>query len=68
MPSRSVIGSTIAKYIAEVIRSINEKMENALSIEGITRKIRAKIQGTSEAELILKEVTPFQVRAMLLFY
>lgn len=63
-----VIGSTIAKYMAEVIRSINEKMENALSVEGITRKIRAKIQGTSEAELILKEVTPFQVRAIFLIH
>ncbi len=63
-----IIGSTIAKYMAEVIRSINEKMENALSVEGITRKIRAKIQGTSEAELILKEVTPFQVRAIFLIH
>ena len=63
-----VIGSTIAKYMAEVIRSINEKMENALSVEGITRKIRAKIQGTSEAELILKEVTPFKVRAIFLIH
>ncbi len=63
-----IIGSTIAKYMAEVIRSINEKMENALSVEGITRKIRAKIQGTSEAELILKEVAPFQVRAIFLIH
>jgi len=63
-----VIGSTIAKYMAEVIRSINEKMENALSVEGITRKIRAKIQGTSEAELILKEVIPFKVRAIFLIH
>jgi hypothetical protein len=49
-----VIGSTISKYMAEAIKSINEKVENTLSLEGISRKIRAKVQGVSEAELILR--------------
>ncbi|MFB2836239.1 OmpA family protein [Floridanema evergladense] len=61
-----VIGSTISKYMADAIRSINEKIENALSFEGINRKIRAKMQGVSEAELILKEAIPFKVRAVFL--
>ncbi|MFB2937612.1 OmpA family protein [Aerosakkonemataceae cyanobacterium BLCC-F154] len=61
-----VIGSTISKYMADAIRSINEKIENTLSLEGINRKIRARMQGVSEAELILKEAIPFSIRAVFL--
>jgi len=63
-----VIGSTISKYMADAIRSINEKVETAISLQGINRKIRAKIQGVSEAELILKEAIPFSVRAGFLIH
>lgn len=63
-----VIGSTIFKYMAQAIRSINEKVENTLSPQGIIRKIRAKVQGVSEAELILKEAMPFTVRAIFLIH
>ncbi|MBD2181698.1 OmpA family protein [Aerosakkonema funiforme] len=64
----TIIGSTIAKYMADVVRSINEKIENALSLEGFNRKIRAKMQGVSEAELIFKEAIPFAVRAVFLIH
>lgn len=63
-----VIGSTISKYMAEAIRSINEKVENTFSAEGISRKIRAKMQGVSEAELIFKEAMPFTVQAIFLIH
>lgn len=63
-----VIGDTIAKYMAEVIQSINEKVETALSPAGITRKIRARLQGVSEAELILRESMPFTVQAVFLIH
>jgi len=63
-----VIGSTIAKYFAEVIRSINDKLESAFSLEGLRRKIRARMQGISEAELIFKESSPFQVQALFLIH
>jgi outer membrane protein OmpA-like peptidoglycan-associated protein len=63
-----VIGSTISKYMAEVIHSINQKVENAFSLEGVTRKIRAKMQGVSEAELIFKEAMPFTVQAVFLIH
>ena len=46
-----VIGNTIAKYFAEAIRSINEKVEQTFSVEGIQRKFRARMKGVSEAEL-----------------
>jgi len=63
-----VIGSTISKYMADVIRSINEKVETALSPEGIKRKIRATMQGVSEAELILQESTAFATQAVFLIH
>ena len=63
-----VIGNTIAKYFAEAIRSINEKVEQTFSVEGFQRKIRAKIRGVSEAELILKESTPFDIQAIFLIH
>ncbi len=63
-----IIGSTIAKYMAETLRVINAKIENTLSVEGITRKIRAKLQGVSEAELILKQAMSFAVQAIFLIH
>ncbi len=63
-----IIGSTISKYLAETIRAINKQVEETLSIDGIKRKIRAKLQGVSEAELILKEAMPFAVQAIFLIH
>ncbi|MEG3926793.1 MULTISPECIES: OmpA family protein [unclassified Microcoleus] len=61
-----IVGSTILKYIAEMMGEINEKLESALSPEGISRKIKAKLQGISEAELLMKETTPLSVKAVFL--
>jgi len=63
-----VIGSTISRYMAEAIKTINEKVSNAISVEGIQRKIRSQVQGVSEAELILKESVPFTVQAAFLIH
>lgn len=63
-----VIGSTIAKYMAEAIQTINEKVSNTLSVEGVQRKIRSKVQGVSEAELILRESMPFTVQGVFLIH
>jgi outer membrane protein OmpA-like peptidoglycan-associated protein len=63
-----VIGNTIAKYFAEAIRSINEKVEQTFSLEGLQRKFRARMKGVSEAELILKESVPFEIQAIFLIH
>jgi outer membrane protein OmpA-like peptidoglycan-associated protein len=63
-----VIGNTISKFMGEAIKSINHKMETAFSLEGFIRKIRARLQGVSEAELILKESLPFSVQAVFLIH
>lgn len=63
-----IIGNTIGKYIAETIRDINRKIETALTLKGIKRKIRAKLQGVSEAELMLAEEMSFSTRAIFLIH
>lgn len=63
-----VIGNTISKYMVEVVKDINNKIENTLSPEGFKRKIRAKIQGVSEAELIFREVMEYAVLAVFLIH
>lgn len=63
-----VIGNTIAKYMGETIQAINEQIENNLSFEGIQRKIRARLQGVSEAELIVKQSISFIPQAIFLIH
>ncbi len=61
-----VIGNTISKYFAEAIREINQRIERTFSPDGFGRNIRAKLQGVSEAELILRESFPVEIRAIFL--
>jgi outer membrane protein OmpA-like peptidoglycan-associated protein len=63
-----IIGSTIAKYMAETVKAINKQIEESLSVKGVQRKIQAKLQGVSEAELILKEAIPFTIQAIFLIH
>ena len=63
-----VIGNTISKYMGETIQAINAQIEDTLSYEGIKRKIRAKLQGVSEAELIVKESISFIPQAIFLIH
>jgi len=63
-----VIGSTISKYMVEVVQDINQKVESTLSSEGVKRKIRARVQGISEAELIFKESISYHIRAIFLIH
>ena len=61
-----IIGGTILKYLAETMQEINTKLEQAVSVEGITRKVKAKLLLISEAELLMKETTPQTVKAVFL--
>ncbi|VXD20772.1 conserved hypothetical protein [Planktothrix serta PCC 8927] len=63
-----VIGSTISRYLGEAIQEINQKVNSAFSVQGIQRKIKSKVQGVSEAELILQEVSDFVVQAVFLIH
>ena len=54
-----IMGSMISKYVStaikEMIESINEKIEDGLSFDKFKRKIKSKITGVSETELLLEE-------------
>jgi len=63
-----VIGSTISSYIGSELRAINEQIEHAFSVDAVSRKVRAKIQGVSEAELLLKETMHSLIRAIFLIH
>ena len=61
-----VIGDTISKYMVEVVKEINHRVENTFSPEGFKRKLRARLKGVSEAELILQESVGCYVQAVFL--
>ncbi len=63
-----ILGSMIAKYLDAALQSINQKLDASLSLEGIQRKIRAKLQGVSEAELLIQNAIPFTVEAAFLIH
>lgn len=63
-----VIGSTVSRYFNEMLQEINDKLEQTLSVETFTRKARARMQGISEAELLLRQATPVRVQAAFLIH
>lgn len=63
-----VIGNTISRYFAELLNDINDKLEQTLSFETVIRKFKAKLQGVSEAELLLRDATPVYVQAVFLIH
>jgi hypothetical protein len=54
-----IMGGMISKYVTQAIKemleTINEKVEDGLSLDKYKRKIKAKISGVSESELLLEE-------------
>ena len=65
-----IIGNMITKYVSrtfeDMINSINNKIRNKLSFKVISRKIRAKVQGISETELLIKESTKAYIKTIFL--
>ncbi|MBX2989581.1 MAG: OmpA family protein [Bacteroidetes bacterium] len=67
-----IIGSTIAKYMSEALKqladNVNRKVEQAFSFRGLIRKVKSRLSGVSEAELLLQESLPFRVNAVFLIH
>ncbi len=67
-----VIGATIRKSVAEAMknlaRTVNEKMDKALSFHLLFQKIKARISGVSEAEVLLKETFPFRIHEIFFIH
>jgi len=67
-----VLGNMISRYVTktleETLNTINQQIQNGLSFKTISRKIRAKLQGVSETELLLNESSTSKIRALLLIH
>jgi len=54
-----IMGGMISKYVTNAIRelvaSINAKIDEGFSLRSLKRKIKAKVTGVSESELLLEE-------------
>lgn len=67
-----VLGNMISKYVSktfeEMLNAINNQITNGLSFSVISRKIRAKIKGVSETELLLSENAISSIRSVFLIH
>jgi outer membrane protein OmpA-like peptidoglycan-associated protein len=67
-----IMGGMISKYVTQAIKelmeNINRKIEDGLSTERIKRKIKAKLTGVSETELLLEESTDARILALFIIH
>ncbi len=67
-----VMGSMISKFVTksleELLSKINDQIQNGLSTNVIKRKIKAKIKGVSETELLLEENSEAHIKTVLLIH
>jgi len=65
-----VMGNMISKFVTksleELLHKINEQIQHGLSVNAIKRKIKAKVKGVSETELLLQESSHAKIKAALL--
>lgn len=65
-----IMGSMISKYVTQAIKGmmqqINHKIEEGLSFERYKRKIKAKVTGVSETELLLEATHHAQLFALFI--
>ncbi len=67
-----VIGSTISKYLSEALKdmvdNINQKLEERFSINSFKRKLKSKIIGVSEVELVFREGLQANLKSIFLIH
>ncbi len=67
-----VMGNMISKFVTksfeEILEKINNQIQNGLSITTLKRKIKAKMKGVSETELLLQESSEAKIKAVLLIH
>jgi len=67
-----VIGNMISRYVTksleEMLGSINAQVQSGLSYKSLKRKIKAKVQGVSEAELLFNENAFSNIQAIFLIH
>ncbi len=67
-----IMGGMISKYVTqsikELMEQINRKIEYGLSTERFKRKIKAKLSGVSETELLLEESSDALISALFVIH
>jgi outer membrane protein OmpA-like peptidoglycan-associated protein len=67
-----IMGGMISKYVTQAIKemmeTINKKIEQGFSVERYKRKLKAKLTGVSEGELLLEESTDAHMDAMFIIH
>jgi len=67
-----IMGNMISKYVAtafkDMMYEVNDKIQNSLSFTNVQRKIKSKLYGVSEAELLLKETDFVDVKNIFLIH
>ncbi|SFV50489.1 hypothetical protein MNB_SM-7-1102 [hydrothermal vent metagenome] len=67
-----IMGNMISKFVTksleDLLNKINDQIQNGLSVKAIKRKIKAKIKGVSETELLLQENSQAKIKSALLIH
>ena len=67
-----IMGGMISKYVSSAIRelmeTINNKINEGLSFERLKRKIKSKITGVSETELLLEESSEALISSLFVIH
>jgi hypothetical protein len=67
-----IIGKTIRRAVTEAMRDlarrVDQNLRTTLGFKRLTRPIRARLQGVSEAELMLREALPCSVQEIFLIH
>jgi outer membrane protein OmpA-like peptidoglycan-associated protein len=67
-----IMGGMISKYVTQAIKemmeTINKKIEQGFSIERYKRKVKAKLTGVNESELLLEESSDAHIVAMFVIH
>lgn len=65
-----ILGGMISRYvsnaISEMTENINEKIESGLSFDSYKRKMKSKLSGVSETELLLEETFDATVQSLFI--
>jgi hypothetical protein len=61
-----LIGRAVSEAIRDLARSIDARMRTSFAPQAIARRLRARIQGIPQSDLLLRDALPFRVTEVLL--
>jgi len=67
-----IMGNMISKYVSsaftDMMHEINSKLQSSLSFSRVTRKIKSKLYGISEAQLLMQETDFVDIETIFLIH